>query len=306
MVGARLQTDRGPWLRIAQAIGHVIMSTQWPAIGGYGLIGDCRIAALINRNGSIDWLCLPHYAGPAFFAAILDRSKGGRFSVDPTVPYQAERHYIGNSNVLQTRFQVDSGELRLTDAICIPGSLEGSQLLPQREILRSIEAVGTEIPIKVVYEPRPDYGRAKADLIPFGKLGWRCAWRDHLLVLQSELPLGVATDGVSIRAEVRLGPGERRYLSAACVRNDIGTFLPLGSAAAARIDATVRWWQRWLGRCTYEGPYSEPVRRSALVLKLMTFSLSGAVIAAPTASLPEVIGAFATGIIATAGCAMRR
>ncbi|MEZ2141798.1 glycoside hydrolase family 15 protein [Bradyrhizobium sp. DN5] len=266
------------------------MTTHWHAIGDYGLIGDCRIAALVNRNGSIDWLCLPHYAGPAFFAAILDRSKGGRFSVKPAVPYQIERHYVGNSNVLQTTFKVDGGELRLTDAICIPGLLEGQQLQPQRELLREIEAVGTGIPVEVVYEPRPNYGRANANLITLGKLGWRCAWRDHLLLLQSDLPLGLATDGTSIGAEVRLSPGERHFLSATYVRNDIGVILPLGSAAAARIDATARWWQRWLGLCTYEGPYSGPVRRSALVLKLMTFSLSGAVIAAPTTSLPEVIG----------------
>lgn len=262
----------------------------WPAIEEYALIGDCRTAALVSRDGSIDWLCLPHFSGPSFFAAILDRSQGGRFGIRPAVPYRSERHYIDDSNVLQTIFRVEGGELKLTDAMPIPGAQDKPQLLPQREVIRSIEAVGTDVPVEIIYQPRPDYARARVRLAPCGNLGWACAWRDHLLLLSTDLPLKPAADGASLRAEVRLSPGERRYLSASYVRNDIGVVLPLGRLADARIEATARWWQNWLERCTYEGRYSAQVRRSALVLKLLTFSLSGAVVAAPTASLPETIG----------------
>jgi GH15 family glucan-1,4-alpha-glucosidase len=265
-------------------------SGSWPAISDYALIGDCRTAALVGRDGSVDWLCLPHFSGPSFFAAILDRTKGGRYRVRPAVPYRAEPRYIEDSNVLQTTFHVDGGELRLTDAMIIPGPSDGFQLLPQRELLRAVEAVATEIPVEIIYEPRPNYARADMRLTRCGKVGWACAWRDHLLLLHTDLPLKPAADGRSLRAEVRLGPGERRYLSATYVRNDIGVVLPLGDAAARRIEATVRWWRTWLGRCAYEGRYSDSVRRSALTLKLLTFSLSGAVVAAPTTSLPETIG----------------
>ncbi|MGE3280037.1 MAG: glycoside hydrolase family 15 protein [Alphaproteobacteria bacterium] len=263
---------------------------NWPAIGDYALIGDCRTAALVSRDGSIDWWCLPYFAGPAFFAAILDRANGGRFSISPAIEHRAARKYLDGSNVLQTTFRIEGGELRLTDAMTIPGALERPQLLPQRELLRCIEAVGTEIPVDIVYAPRPDYARADVRLARRGKLGWACAWRSHLLLLHSDLPLEPAGDGTSLRARVRIKPGERLFFSASYVRNDIGVVLPLGEAAAARIDATVRWWRDWLGRCRYDGPYADHVKRSALVLKLLTFSLSGAVIAAPTASLPETIG----------------
>jgi GH15 family glucan-1,4-alpha-glucosidase len=269
---------------------HSAAGSRWPEIGDYALIGDCRTAALIGRDGGVDWWCLPHFSGPAFFARILDRSQGGRFTVAPEEPYRSTRSYVGDSNVLQTSFEANGGELRLTDAMTFPTASAAAGLLPQRELLRSIEAVDAEISVDVVYEPRPDYGRGKFRLSRCGNYGWACAHESHLLLLHTDLPLELAEDGRSLRCRHFLRPGERQFLSVTYVNNDIGVFLPLGDAASQRIAATIAWWERWSGQCTYTGPYRAAVVRSALLTKLLTYCLSGAVVAAPTASLPETIG----------------
>lgn len=273
-----------------QQTQHGAAPSEWPEIGDYALVGDCRTAALIGRDGGVDWWCLPHFSGPAFFARILDRNHGGRFTVAPEEPYQSRRSYVGDSNVLQTSFVANGGELRLTDAMTFPTDSATAGLLPQRELLRSIEAVDAEISVDVVYEPRPDYGRGKFRLSRCGKHGWACAYHSHLLLLHTDLPLELAEDGRSLRGRHLLRPGERRFLSVTYVNNDVGILLPLGDAASQRIAVTVEWWERWSGQCTYDGPYRAAVVRSALVTKLLTYCLSGAVVAAPTASLPETIG----------------
>ncbi|HET9664996.1 MAG TPA: glycoside hydrolase family 15 protein, partial [Burkholderiales bacterium] len=265
-------------------------ASQWPEISDYALIGDCRTAALIGRDGGIDWMCLPDFSSPAFFARILDRDRAGRFVVGPGRPVASERSYVGDSNVLQTSFRIGGGELRLTDGMTIPPALEAPQLLPQRELLRSIEAIGAEVPVDVVYEPTPDYGRSDVRLSRCGTLGWACAYRDHLLLLHTDMPLELSADRRCLRGRFTLASGERRHLSLTYVRNDIGVVLPLGRFATQRMSATVDWWKAWADRCTYSGPYRSAVVRSVLVLKLLTYCLSGAVIAAPTASLPETVG----------------
>lgn len=261
-----------------------------PEIGDYALIGDCRTAALVGLDGGIDWLCLPNFSSPSFFAGILDRQRGGRFKVGTAQPSQARRGYVRDSNVLQTRFQSGAGELVLTDAMTIPTALEKHSLLPQRELLRSMEAVGAEIAVDVLYQPRPDYARAHVRLTRRRQRVWACEYGTHLLLLHTDLPLELDEDGRSLRARCVLQPGERRHLSATYVNRDIGVLLPLGDDAERRIAESVDWWQDWSGRCTYQGPYRAAVVRSALTLKLLTYCLSGGVIAAPTASLPETIG----------------
>lgn len=132
-----------------------------PSIADYAIIGDCRTAALISRQGGLDWLCLPHFSGPAVFAALLDRRRGGHFTVRPAGPFQTERRYLGETNVLETTFCAASGTLRVLD--CMPilgGSGLEKGLRPANEILRIVECVRGEV--EVVFEPRPDYARARA------------------------------------------------------------------------------------------------------------------------------------------------
>jgi hypothetical protein len=176
-----------------------------------------------------DDLCLPDFSGPAFFARILDRARAGRFVVGPDRPVASERGYVGDSNVLLTTFRIGDGELRLTDAMTIPPALE-PQLLPQRELLRCIEAVGAEVPVEIIYEPRPDYGRSDVGLARRGKLGWACAYRDHLLLLHTDVPLELSEDGRCLRGRFTLACGSSNR--AISFGSTITTSFPLLSTCA--------------------------------------------------------------------------
>src|SRR5829696_6613607 len=260
-----------------------------PAIGDYAIIGDCRTAALVSRDGSIDWLCLPHFSGRSVFAAILDPERGGRFCIRPKRPFQATRRYLGSTPVLETTFETESGTARLTDLM--PVAEDASAIQPTREILRVIEGVAGEVELEVRFEPRPDYARVPPRFGSRGTLGWACTWSDELFLLRGDMPLELASDATAVVGCIKTSAaGKKRYLSLCYAKADIGVIAPLGEAADERMRATVRWWTGWSSRCVYEGPYRDAVLRSAVTLKLMTFALSGAVVAAPTTSLPEAIG----------------
>jgi GH15 family glucan-1,4-alpha-glucosidase len=259
-----------------------------PAISDYAIIGDCRTAALVSREGSIDWLCLPHFSGPSVFAAMLDQERGGHLSVVPEAPFRARRRYVGATPVLETNFETAEGTARLVDLM--PVATDPGVIQPMRELLRIVEGIEGEIALKVHFAPRPDYARAAPRLGPRGKLGWACTWKDELFLLHAEAPLELAPDGCAVTGRVRVKPGEKVAVSLSYAKSDIGVAAPLGRQAEERMRATVDWWQGWSGRCVYDGPHRDAVVRSAITLKLMTFALSGAVVAAPTASLPEAIG----------------
>jgi GH15 family glucan-1,4-alpha-glucosidase len=260
-----------------------------PSIEDYAIIGDCRTAALVSRQGSIDWLCLPHFSGPSVFAALLDPRRGGRFAVSPVQPFTAERRYRGPGAVLETTFRTADGLARVTDLMPVA---DGSGAVgPMREVLRVVEGVDGAVDLRVVFQPRPDYAQRTPRVARRGALGWACAWGDELLLLHTDIPLEPAPDRTAVGGTVRVAAGERRALSLAYAKGDVAVVTPLGRAAEERFGATLAWWEAWAGRCRYEGPHREAVLRSAVTLKLLTFAPSGAVIAAPTASLPEWVGA---------------
>jgi GH15 family glucan-1,4-alpha-glucosidase len=259
-----------------------------PAIGDYAIVGDCRTAALISREGAIDWLCLPHFSGPSVFAAMLDRERGGHLSIAPEAPFRARRRYVGATPVLETTFETAEGTARLVDLM--PVAADPGGIRPMREVLRIVEGVAGEVALEIRFAPRPNYARATPRLRPRGKLGWACTWKDELFLLHAEAPLGLAPDGRAVTGRIRVQPGEKVAVSLSYAKADIGVAAPLGGHAQERLHATIDWWEGWSGRCAYDGPHRDAVVRSAITLKLMTFALSGAVVAAPTASLPEAIG----------------
>jgi GH15 family glucan-1,4-alpha-glucosidase len=263
--------------------------TADPEIGDYAVIGDCRTAALISRAGSLDWLCLPHFSGASVFAALLDQQRGGRFAIQPNQEFQSTRRYLPETPVLETTFRTASGMARLIDLM--PVEEDASRLAPMREILRVLEGIEGEVILDVRFEPRLDYAREKVRIRSHGALGWSCSWRDELCLLTSDARLERAPDGTAVIGRVRVRAGERLCFSLAYTKGDVGIIPPLGEHAQERLLRTIEWWRRWTAQCTYEGAYREAVQRSAITLKLMTFALSGAVVAAPTASLPEAIGA---------------
>src|SRR5687767_2731961 len=133
------------------------MQALAPPIEDYALIGDCRSAALVSRSGSIDWLCLPHFSSPSLFAAILDGERGGRFAISPVQPFTVSRRYAGESAVIETDYRTATGAVRVTDAMIIGDS--PCRLEPLREIVRVVEGLEGTVPVEVIFDPRPDYGR---------------------------------------------------------------------------------------------------------------------------------------------------
>ena len=128
----------------------------WSAISDYAIVGDCRSAALISKDGSSDWLCLPRFDSPSIFGALLDIERGGRFAIRPRQAFTSTRRYVGQSNVLETTFTTETGRLRLTDLM--PVASEGqkaNELFPDHELLRKLECDEGSVDVEIVFEPRP-------------------------------------------------------------------------------------------------------------------------------------------------------
>jgi GH15 family glucan-1,4-alpha-glucosidase len=256
----------------------------FPAIADYGIIGDCRSAALVSKDGSLDWLCWPRFDSPSVFAALLDRERGGFWRISPIQPYSASRDYVANTNVLQTRFTMASGLASLTDLMPVR---QNSTLVPDHEIVRRLVCESGEVEFEIVFAPRPKYGEQAPTLRQFGKLGLRVDCGRGVCWLRSSIPLKIHSTFARARASLRAGDDLRFSLS---YSENAPAVLPQFDALPHRIEQCVQWWQNWAAQAQYDGDFRDEVIRSALTLKLLCFSLSGAIVAAPTTSLPERIG----------------
>lgn len=260
-------------------------------INDYALIGDCRSAALIARDGSLDWLCWPRFDSPAIFAALLDAERGGRFRIRPIGEFQVERRYRADTAILETTFRAPTGVCLLRDLMPVTSEEEKRrELLPEHEILREVVGLGGEVELEIVYQPRSEYGRRRPQLRARGALGFWCQMGDAALALQSTVPLRLSSDGRGAGGRLRVRQGEHASFSLSFSRDAPAVVPPLGAAARARVERSERWWQDWIDGCRYAGPYQAMVRRGALTLKLLTYAPSGAIVAAPTTSLPERLG----------------
>jgi GH15 family glucan-1,4-alpha-glucosidase len=278
-------------MNVGIPLGHRSEMSGYTPINDYAFIGDCRSAGLISREGSLDWLCLPRFDSPSIFAAVLDAENGGRFLVRPIGEFRTERRYLANTNVLETVFRTTTGACVLRDLMSVSSEEDKrAHLSPEHEVLRELEGLEGEVEVEVLYDPRPDYGRGRQRLEQRGAFGLWCEIDGEALVLRSELPLELTGGDHSARGVARIRSGERKCLSLTYSTEAPAVIPPLGEVARGRIERTVRWWQEWANRCIYEGPYRDAVVRSALALKLMTYAPSGALVAAPTTSLPEAIG----------------
>ncbi|HET7468655.1 MAG TPA: glycoside hydrolase family 15 protein [Gemmatimonadales bacterium] len=258
-------------------------------IGDYAVIGDGRSTALVGRDGSIDWLCWPRCDSPSLFGAILDPS-AGRWRVAPVGSFRATRRYLPDTNVLEARFDTAAGALVVTDLMPVADEDEKHRLLlPEREILRLIRCDRGDVELEMVFDPRPGYGLTARRLQSAGRLGVRLPTEAGLLALRTDLPLTIEPDGIA-RARARLRAGEVAHASLTFASEAPAVYPPLGEWSHAALDRTVRWWRRWASQIRYDGPRRDAVVRSALALKLMVYAPSGAVVAAPTTSLPERIG----------------
>jgi GH15 family glucan-1,4-alpha-glucosidase len=293
-------------------------STYRP-IDSYGLIGNCRSALLVGTDGSVDWGCLPDFDSPAVFCRLLDTARGGYFQIaptDPTIP--GTQHYLRGSNVLQTHFASVSGSLLLTDFMPIESlkprqGQRTDQFAGQRGdesphcLVRRVQCTHGALEVTMALKVTPQYASeaAEALLVHNATGAIMSGGRQHVglsVTGTSSLPsfsLCVLQEKDSfsptIVAQFTLHAGEDLFFALGIgsdlqvVRRLVEDELPHRNFDTDLIN-TLSYWRRWVSRCSYHGPYADLVQRSALTLKMMTYAPTGALIAAPTTSLPEELG----------------
>jgi GH15 family glucan-1,4-alpha-glucosidase len=257
-------------------------------IAAYALVGDCRSAALVSADGSIDWLCLPRFDDPSVFGRILDSRRGGFWQICPVGEYRVVQRYRDRNNILETIFSTATGTAVVTDFMPVDEETIDHHARPHSEprVVRILECLTGTVTFAHQFKPAPDYA---TDRVRFQPTGWRCHANSAALHICMQSTVEVR----SLTTRWRMKAGEEIALG---LRSD-----KRGPCRSARHEWTVEhardlarttqeFWWRWIDRCNYAGPYQKPVVRSALVLKLMTYSPTGAIVAAPTTSLPEEVG----------------
>jgi alpha,alpha-trehalase len=259
-------------------------------IGDYALLSDCRSAALVSRDGSVDWLCFPRFDGPSVFCRLLDPA-GGRFAIRPAGEFQARRRYVDQTMVLQTTFTTAGGTAVLTDALAVGRNERGHDLGARSPgvLLRRLACTGGEIEAEVSYAPRPEYGLIHPILVPVtGGVAAR-GGADRLLLSSS---ISFSVDGPAATARVRLADGQAAVFALGHGHMAGPPLAPwTAEEITARLDDTVEGWRSWSAiHQNYEGPWRELVHHAGRVLQALTFAPTGAIVAAPTTSLPETVG----------------
>ena len=259
-------------------------------IGDYALLSDCRSAALVSRAGSVDWLCFPRFDAPSVFCRLLDPA-GGRFAIRPAGDFRASRAYLDQTMVLETTFRAEAGTAVLTDALAVGRNDRGHHLGAGSPgvLLRRLECTDGELEIDVTYAPRPEYGLIHPILeaVPGGLAARGGAGR---LLLSG--PVSFLLDGATATARLHLTTGQTAMFA---LQHGQMQEPPLeawdASQIADRLEDTVAGWRSWSAiHQTYEGPWRDLVHHSGRVLQALTFQPTGAIVAAPTTSLPETIG----------------
>jgi GH15 family glucan-1,4-alpha-glucosidase len=253
-------------------------------IESYGVIGDLHTVALVGMDGSIDWWCLPHFDSPSIFAAILDEQKGGFFKIASLHEAQHKQMYLPDSNVLVTRFLGRDGVGELIDFMPVQESSRGRKT---HQIVRVVRAVRGAVRFRLECQPAFDYARRPHQVTLEGR-GAVFESPGMRLSLISRFPL--ARQGTGVVTEFLLHPGEPSTFILRQVEGDGDSGLEARLIGIELLTQTLGFWRRWLSKCRYHGRWREMVNRSVLVLKMLTFAPTGAIVAAPTCSLPEEIG----------------
>ncbi|WP_328869408.1 glycoside hydrolase family 15 protein [Streptomyces sp. NBC_00287] len=259
-------------------------ASRYLPIAEHGLIGDLRSVALVGTDGTIDWYCCPAFDAPSVFAAILDSERGGAFELAAAVPARTKQFYFPDTNVLITRFFTEDGVGEVQDFMPVDGDSVETE---RHRLIRRVLCVRGSIPFRTRVAPRFDYGaqphsvRMAGDVAVFesAKLS---------LGLTATVPLEV--DGLDVRAEFKLAEGESAVFALDQVGGEVTPRRCARTEAEEQFSTTVAYWRHWLSASKYRGRWREMVHRSALTLKLLTYAPTGAIVAAPTTSLPEQLG----------------
>jgi GH15 family glucan-1,4-alpha-glucosidase len=257
----------------------------YPEIADHGLIGDLQTTALVATDGTVDWFCVPRFDSPSVFASLLDTNRGGRFQITPDGSDHVSRQlYFPDTAILITRFMSPDGVGEVIDFMPVN---DPERVTPKHELIRIVRVVRGEMRFSVACEPRFDYGRAEHEPIRTESgVVFRSPGLD--LALRSTVPLELVDRDVRATWLGREGDVAGLIL-ASSADPEASVAIEAGDVLSS-FNQTVRFWRGWLGRSTYAGRWREAVNRSAVTLKLMTYAPTGALVAAPTTSLPERVG----------------
>jgi GH15 family glucan-1,4-alpha-glucosidase len=245
-------------------------------IEAYGVIGDTRTAALVGRDGSIDWLCVPRFDSAACFAALLGDETHGRWKLAPAAPVRAtRRRYCGDSMVLETELDTEEGTVRLTDWMPVTGGYP--------EVCRLVEGVRGRVDMRMELVIRFDYGSVVPWVQQVDGAVVAMGGPDALFLWS---PVDTRGERLTTVAEFSVAEGQ----SLPFVLGWQPSHLDPPSPPVRSFEETRRWWEDWAGRCTYTGPWRDAVMRSLLTLKALTYEPTGGIVAAVTTSLPEQLG----------------
>jgi GH15 family glucan-1,4-alpha-glucosidase len=264
-------------------LGELSGPSRYLPIGEHALIGDLRTVALVGRDGTIDWYCCPSFDAPSVFASILDTDRGGSFELAADLAATTKQFYFPDTNVLITRFLAEDGVGEIQDFMPVGGSGQADR----HRLIRRVLCVRGSMPFRARVAPRFGYGlsphiaRPRDGLVVFESA-------ELSLVLTATVPMGC--DGTDTWTSFILREGESAVFALERVEGDLAPRRCPHAEAEALFEGTVAFWRRWLSASRYRGRWREMVHRSALVLKLLTYAPTGAIVAAPTASLPEQIG----------------
>ncbi len=271
-----------------QTAESIQQSATYQPIEDYAVIGDLHTIALVGKNGSIDWCCLPRFDSPSVFGALLDARKGGFFRIaPPEMPGMGQKQlYLPETNVLITRFLTVDGVGELTDFMPIKPA--GSDVC-EHHLVRSVAVVRGSLPFELICRPAFNYAR-DAHTLHLSEEGAVFHSASLDLGLASSIPL--EPDGLGgVRAIFTLHAGQAvHFLLESAEASDRTPKCPPLCDYQESFERTLRYWRGWLSQCRYQGRWREMVQRSALVLKLLTYAPTGAIVAAPTTSLPETMG----------------
>jgi GH15 family glucan-1,4-alpha-glucosidase len=264
---------------------------RYPPIADYALIGDCHSAALVSRRGSIDWCCMPRFDSGSVFGRLLDWDHGGYCAITPKSKRASTfRSYLEDTLVLVTTFRDKEGEARLIDCFTMR---RGGSRDPHKQLIRVVEGIRGRMNLDLVVSPRFDYGEIRPWIRQHG-VGLYSAIGGNDALLVTGDPQLMPTKSHDLTASISIGAGERsrlsvQYLSPELLDDD-DVSEPSPEEIDRRLQQTIEWWHRWVSRARIGGPHASAVKRSAIVLKCMTNAPTGAIVAAPTTSLPELPG----------------
>ncbi|MFF2542570.1 glycoside hydrolase family 15 protein [Kitasatospora sp. NPDC058063] len=258
--------------------------SRYLPIAEHGLIGDLRSAALVGTDGTIDWYCCPRFDAPSVFASILDADRGGSFELAADVPTRTRQFYFPDTNVLITRFFATDGVAEIQDFMPV---VDESREAGRHRLIRRVVCARGTLPFRARVAPRFDYGSQPHTV---SVRAHEAVFESPSMALALTATVPLEREGVDVGSHFKLLEGESAVFALDRVGGDLAPRACPRAEAEEQFEATVRFWRRWLAGSRYHGRWREMVHRSALVLKLLTYAPTGAIVAAPTTSLPERIG----------------